>query len=110
MTPLGYVIMQPEMRLDRPVKAYERWLERIPWVYSAAVLGEQSPAPDDDRHHIATLCNYRSLMPLAHDARKPMFELKAADGALGSTQKYVQTCYKEFRGLAENVLQRAADR
>lgn len=110
MTPLGYVIMQPEMRLDRPVKAYERWLERIPWVYSAAVLGEQKPSPHDDRHHIATLRNYRSLMPLAHDARKPMFELKAADGALGSTQKYVQTCYREFKGLAENLLQRAADR
>ncbi|MFI5758679.1 ParA family protein [Streptomyces sp. NPDC051569] len=109
MTPLGYVIMQPEMRLDRPVKAYERWLERIPVVYSSAVLDDPSPSPDD-RHHIATLRNYRSLMPLAHDARKPMFELKAADGALGSTQKYVHTCFKEFRGLAENVLQRALDR
>ncbi|MFI9580304.1 ParA family protein [Streptomyces sp. NPDC052236] len=110
MTPMGYVIMQPEMRLDRPVEAYERWLERIPWVYSAAVLGEQSPAPDDDRHHIATLRDYRSLMQLAHDARKPMFELKTADGALGSTQKYVQICYREFRGLAQNILQRASDR
>jgi chromosome partitioning protein len=111
MTPLGYVIMQPEMRLDRPVKAYERWLERIPGVYAAAVLDEQNgpgEPPDDTRHHIATLRNYRSLMPLAHDARKPMFELKAADGALGSTQKYVQTCYHEFRALAENVLRRAA--
>lgn len=106
MTPLGYVIMQPEMRLDRPVKAYERWLQRIPWVYSAAVLGEQPPTREDNRYRIATLRNYRSLMPLAHDARKPMFDLKAADGALGSTQKYVQTCYREFRGLAENVLKR----
>ncbi|MDT0443796.1 ParA family protein [Streptomyces johnsoniae] len=109
MTPLGYIIMQPEMRLDRPVKAYERWLERIPRVYSAAVLGEQEPSRDDDRHHIATLRNYRSLMPLAHDARKPMFELRAADGALGSTQKFVQTCFWEFRALAENVLQRVTD-
>ncbi|WP_326611132.1 AAA family ATPase [Streptomyces scopuliridis] len=110
MTPLGYVIMQPEMRLDRPVKAYGRWLERIPWVYSAAVLDDPKPSRDDDPYRIATLRNYRSLMPLAHDARKPMFELKAADGALGSTQKYVQTCYREFRGLAENVLRLAADR
>ncbi|MFP8884147.1 ParA family protein [Streptomyces mangrovi] len=106
MRPLGYVIMQPEMRLDRPVKAYERWLERIPRVYSAAVLGESGPEQGDERHRIATLRNYRSLMPLAHDARKPMFDLKAADGALGSTQKYVQTCYREFRGLAEKVLAR----
>ncbi|MFD5750017.1 ParA family protein [Streptomyces sp. NPDC127033] len=110
MTPLGYVIMQPEMRLDRPVKAYGRWLERIPWVYSSAVLGDLTPARDDDHYRIATLRNYRSLMPLAHDARKPMFELKAADGALGSTQKYVQTCYREFRELAENVMTLAKER
>ncbi|MFI7291392.1 ParA family protein [Streptomyces sp. NPDC091287] len=111
MTPLGYVIMQPEMRLDRPVKAYERWLGRIPLVYSSAVLDDaKDPSSGEAPHHIATLRNYRSLMPLAHDARKPMFELKAADGALGSTQKYVQTCYREFKGLAENVLDRVADR
>lgn len=106
MTPLGYVIMQPEMRLDRPVKAYERWLERIPWVYSDAVLGEDPPSRDENRYRVATLRNYRSLMPLAHDARKPMFDLKAADGALGSTQTYVRTCYREFRELAENVIER----
>ncbi|MFJ6213409.1 ParA family protein [Streptomyces sp. NPDC092296] len=106
MRPIGYVIMQPEMRLDRPVKAYERWLERIPGVYAAAVLGGRPPAAEDGAHRIATLRNYRSLMPLSHDARKPMFDLKPADGALGSTQKYVQTCFREFRGLAEAVLDR----
>ncbi|MBT2452734.1 ParA family protein [Streptomyces sp. ISL-43] len=107
MEPLGYVIMQPEMRLDRPVRAYERWLARMPWVYGTAVLGHVA-WPDDDRsYEIATLRNYRSLMPLAHDARKPMFDLRAADGALGSTQKYVQTCYQEFRSLAEKVQDRA---
>lgn len=76
MTPLGYVIMQPEMRLDRPVKAYARWLERIPWVFTAAVLDQQPPSRDEEKYRIATLRNYRSLMPLAHDARKPMFDLK----------------------------------
>ncbi|MFC5145888.1 ParA family protein [Streptomyces aureoversilis] len=106
MAPLGYVIRQPEMRLDRPVRAFQRWLARIPWVYGTAVLGHAS-WPDEDRsYEIATLRNYRSLMPLAHDARKPMFDLRAADGALGSTQKYVQTCYQEFKSLAEQVLLR----
>ncbi|MER6630667.1 ParA family protein [Streptomyces sp. NPDC000987] len=106
MQPLGYVIMQPEMRLDRPVRAYERWLARIPWVYGTAVLGHADWPTDDRSYEIATLRNYRSLMPLAHDARKPMFDLRAADGALGSTQKYVQTCYQEFKALAEAVTDR----
>lgn len=109
MRPLGYVIMQPEMRLDRPVRAYERWLKRIPWVYSSAVLGESPPTRDDDQHRIATMRNYRSLMPLAHDARKPMFDLKPADGALGSTQQYVKTCFKEFQTLSHEVLVRIGE-
>ncbi|MFF5488135.1 ParA family protein [Streptomyces virginiae] len=109
MRPLGYVIMQPEMRLDRPVKAYERWLKRIPWVYSSAVLDEAEPTREDDQHRIATMRNYRSLMPLAHDARKPMFDLKPADGALGSTQQYVKTCFKEFQALSRGVLARIGE-
>ena len=31
-----------------------------------------------------TLRNYRSLMPMAQEARKPMFDLSPADGAIGS--------------------------
>ncbi|GAA2950407.1 MULTISPECIES: hypothetical protein [Streptomyces] len=58
---------------------------------------------------MATLRDYRSLMSLAHDPRKPMFDRKAADGALGSTQKYVQTCYQEFRALVEGVPARAEE-
>jgi hypothetical protein len=29
MGPLGYVVLQHAVRLDRPVKAYERWFSRI---------------------------------------------------------------------------------
>jgi chromosome partitioning protein len=46
-------------------------------------------------------------MPLAHDARKPMFDLRAADGALGSIGRLVQTCYQEFAALARTVAARA---
>jgi cellulose biosynthesis protein BcsQ len=109
MTPIGYVIMQPAMRLDRPVKAYRRWLERIPVVFHSAVLGEEGLGPFDSSYEIATLRNYQSLMPLSHDARKPMFDLRAADGALGSTQSYVQKCFEDFRDLSQVVLDRLAE-
>ncbi len=108
MRPVGYVIMQPVMRLDRPVKAYQRWLDRIPTVYREAVLDDRS-APDSS-FEIATMRNYQSLMPLAHDARKPMFELRSADGALGSTQTLVQRCYQEFKTLALTVVERLETR
>lgn len=106
MTPLGYVIMQPTMRLDRPVKAYRRWLERIPSVFETAVLGRENYTSRVDQYEISTLKNYQSLMPLAHDARKPMFDLRSADGAIGSTQAYVQRCYTDFRVLAEKIADR----
>ena len=108
MTPLGYVIMQPIMRLDRPMRAYGGWLERIPGVFYSAVLGQENFDPEDRSYEIATLKNYQSLMPLSHDARKPMFDLRAADGALGSTQTYVQRCYQDFRALSEEMLIRLA--
>jgi chromosome partitioning protein len=48
MLPVGYIVLQHSVRLDRPVKAYERWLARIPEVYRNDVLakpgGGRSPS------------------------------------------------------------------
>lgn len=112
MRPLGYVVLQHAVRLDRPVKAYDRWLRRIPTEFQRSVLGESgaSPPVDPDPYRLATLRNYRSLMPLAQDVRKPMFDLRAADGALGSTARLVRICYLEFQELANTVLERAMPR
>jgi chromosome partitioning protein len=110
MQPIGYVVLQHAVRLDRPVKAYDRWLRRIPTEFHRSVLGEREPMVTSatDRFQLASLRNYRSLMPLAQDARKPMFDLRAGDGALGSTGRLVQTCYREFEDLAGRVM-KAAD-
>ena len=89
--------------------AYDRWLRRIPAEFHRSVLGEGDPtvAPHGDVYQLASLRNYRSLVPLAQDARKPMFDLRAADGALGSTSRLVQTCYREFEQLANEVMSAA---
>jgi chromosome partitioning protein len=106
MRPAGYVVLQHAVRLDRPVLAYDRWLRRIPTEFYRSVLDSEDtpPAVDRDPFRLASLRNYRSLMPLAQDARKPMFDLRAADGALGSTGRFVQTCEREFRELAHTIL------
>ena len=41
---------------------------------------------------LAQLKHYRSLMPLAQEARKPMFLLTPADGALGGHFQAAQAC------------------
>ncbi len=114
MTPVGYVVLQHAVRLDRPVKAYQRWLYRVPSVYRRFVLAEPpskgsiEATPDNDPNCLAQLKHYRSLMPLAQEARKPMFLLTPADGALGGHFQAAQACRKEFRALASALAGRCS--
>ncbi len=110
MQPVGYLIQQHGVRLSRPVKAYDRWARQMPAEYSRSVLGDETPRgaldPQDDEHCIATVKHYRSLIPLARDARKPIFSLSAGDGALGSHAAAARDAFGDFKALVENILQR----
>lgn len=113
MQPAGYIVMQHGIRESRPVKAYQRWMDRIPGVYREAVLGEvpgEPPAPTpsviEDPHSLALLRHYRSLMLMAMEAQKPMFFLKAADGAIGAHTDAVKSCYEDFLRLAAEIAAR----
>lgn len=109
MRPMGYVVLQHAVRLDRPVKAYGRWMARIPQEYRESVLDEKPASKatiDTDPHCLAMLKHYRSLMPLAQEARKPMFFLKPADGAIGGHTAAVLDCYSDFRSLAKRIADR----
>jgi chromosome partitioning protein len=105
MQPAGYVVMQPSIRENYPVKAYRRWIEQIPKVYRQEVLGEEGimPFPEPDPHALATLKNFRSLAPMAQEAHKPMFALKPADGAIGGHGAAVRECQRAFRQLANRI-------
>lgn len=106
MQPSGYVIMQHGIRDSSPVKAYQRWMDRIPDIYRKAVLEEsagQLPQVVNDPYNLALLKHYRSLMPMAMEARKPMFFLKPADGAIGAHSEAVRNCYKDFHNLAKRI-------
>jgi chromosome partitioning protein len=59
---------------------------------------------ENDPYCLAALKHYRSLMPLAMEARKPMFRLKPADGAIGAHAQAVRDCYGDFRALADQIL------
>lgn len=110
MQPEGYVVMQHGIRDSRPVKAYLRWMDRIPRVYREAVLDERvndEPKVEQDPYCLAQLKHYRSLMPMAMDAHKPMFFLKPADGAIGAHVEAVRACYDDFLQLAKRIAARA---
>ncbi|MGH3822956.1 MAG: hypothetical protein ACRDRA_09015 [Pseudonocardiaceae bacterium] len=63
---------------------------RIPVEFHGSVLGETTPPPEPDPSCLAQLKHYHSLMPLAQEARKPVFALKPADGAFGGHAQAAQ--------------------
>ncbi len=112
MRPAGYVVMQHAVKAsDSPVRAYMRWMEQIPRVYRQSVLAEIAPpevAVAEDPQCLAQLKHYRSLMPMAMAARKPMFTLRPADGAIGSHIQAVRNCHNDFNALAKAIAKTAA--
>lgn len=109
MTPLGYVVLQFGIRDSRPVKAYDKWSQRIPESFNESVIGSGNPLQideDPNGHCLSLLKHYRSLMPMAMEARKPIFHLKAADGAIGAHTNSVKDCESDFRSLAEAILEK----
>jgi cellulose biosynthesis protein BcsQ len=109
MEPVGYIVLQHSVRLDRPVKAYEQWIGRIPGVYREKVLdqsGSKRVSVKNDPLCLALLKHYRSLIPMAQEARKAIFQLKPADGAIGSHAQAVEEAYQDFRKLARMIAQR----
>ena len=109
MSPIGYILMQHVERLGRPTIAYEKWQARLPGAYRESVLGEaiDQPITLPDPHQIQRIKHYRSLMPMAMEARKPMFALRPADGAIGAHQTNVQQCYEDFENLMHAIVDRA---
>jgi len=108
MLSLGYVVQQHSVRLDRPAKAYDRWVNRIPVEYRRSILGEQelpsSLRPANDPCCLAQLKHYRSLIPLSQEVRKPIFSLSVADGAIGSHAAAVREAWGDFEALAQKIL------
>lgn len=111
MKPIGYVILQHAVRYDRPVQDFQRRMDQIPGVYQEKVLAQSDLLEQDtiqeDSNCLAMLKNYQSLMPLAQEARKPMFHLKYADGAIGARTKAVQRVYDDFKGLSKAIAKSA---
>jgi cellulose biosynthesis protein BcsQ len=110
MKPIGYLVMQHSVRRDRPVKSYDKWIAKIPKTYRQFVLGDSAgevPSVNSDENCFALLKHYRSLMPMAQEARKPIFHLKPADGALGAHTYAVKDAYDDFKKLASRIAGRA---
>ena len=111
MKPIGYIMQQHGVRLERPVKAYDKWVNRMPGEYARNLLSDdKGPYPktptEDKENALATVKHYRSLVPMAQEARKPIFHLTPADGAIGAHAAAAHGAYKDFKILAEKITER----
>lgn len=91
------------------LKAHEALLRDVPELYLTVVRGDgQSPSPslEDDANCLARIRHYRSLMPLAQAAHKPMFQLTPADGAVGSLAHAVRASERDVAALATRIAER----
>lgn len=111
MKPIGYVVQQHSVRLSRPVRAYDKWVNRMPREYASNLLddtdGPYASTPQTDvQNALATMKHYRSLVPMAQEHRKPMFKLTPADGAFGSHAAAVKDARDDFKALAAKIIER----
>ena len=104
MTPLGYIMMRHSIRHDRPVKAYQKWMDKMPKAYSESVVRKPLPSNEENPYLLTHLKDYRSLMPMAQEKTKPMFLLKPGDGAIGAHYQAVQSCYSDFKELTNKII------
>jgi chromosome partitioning protein len=102
--PVGYVMMQRFEHVLRVIHANERMLDRIGEEYSREMLGETQQSADG--HLLGVVRQYRSLIPMAQEARKPMFHLTSADGAIGAHTKAVLAARVNFVAIASELLKR----
>jgi chromosome partitioning protein len=109
--PVGYVVQQHLARKDQAVKGYAKWAESIPSTFRHEVLGrvdDEDVSVDEDPYCLALIRHFASLVPIAQQARKPMFDLKQSDGIGGGQIQAVARCRREFEALVQRLVQRIA--
>jgi chromosome partitioning protein len=112
MQPIGYIFSRQIERLFLPMelRSQATCMAQTPGEYRESVLGE----PGDDAPHVsedpwclAHLKYYFGLTIMAENAHKAMFNLRAADGAMGGSSHAVLEVEREFRDLAREIAKRA---
>lgn len=106
---LGYILQLDLAHSRGAGLALDEWESRIPAEYHSRILGSKPEVPlsvEGDHECIAVFKHYASLMPLAREARKPMFDLKPADGAQGGLIRAVAECKRSFERLVREIANR----
>lgn len=105
----GYVLQQFNIYRTRKTKAYQNWGEQIPTYIRQFVIDPLTTIDPNlilglTNYQVAEFKNYHSLVPMAQESLKPIFELKSQDGVIGAHYQYVDSCRNEFQGIANYLI------
>ncbi|WP_028227367.1 ParA family protein [Paraburkholderia ferrariae] len=102
---LGYVNQQYTAKRDatgerRAVKAYEKIMSQVPQAIEKTLIQDQLE-PQGLEYLLGSIPNLHSLIPMSQNSRKPVFDLKAADGIVGAHFMKVKESFEIFEGIAD---------
>ena len=101
---LGYVPMHFTIHAAKPAQLYQTWLSRMPQAFAELQKSKIPKTMEEDPYFLGMLKDYYTLMPMAQEHKKPMFDLTPADGAYGSNYTHAQHCRENFEELAKKII------
>lgn len=106
---LGYVNQQYTAKRDangerRAVKAYEKIMSDVPKAIGNTLIKNQ-PDPKGLNYQLGAIPNLHSLIPMSQNSRKPVFDLRTADGIVGAHFVKVRDSFELFENIGKKFLE-----
>lgn len=104
----GYVTQQYIAKRNaqgevRPVAAYEKIATKIPKLITDYFVGGAKSPMKIDQYALGSIPTLHSLIPMAQNARAPIFKLGASDGVVGSHFLKVKEIRETFKSIADKL-------
>jgi cellulose biosynthesis protein BcsQ len=105
----GYVTQQYTSKRNaegnrRPVKAFDKIMQKIPDLIAKELVKKLQDKKGGLDYALGSIPTLHSLIPLSQSSRKPIFNLKAEDGVVGSHFSKVKEYEIILRGIVDKLL------
>ena len=106
---VGYVTQQYIAKKNaegqiRPVAAYERIAEKIPELISTHFIGKKRSPIKLANYALGSIPTLHSIVPMAQNARAPVFALNSKDGVVGAHFLKVKELKETFKGISTKLI------
>lgn len=110
----GYVTQQYTTKKDssgkrRAVNAYDRILRQIPTSIERHLLDAPQRTSASIDYHLGSIPNLHSLVPLSQTNRRPIFDLRSADGVVGAHFSKVKEYKSIIAGISDHLTRNIND-